>query len=100
MAKIDFWTLAEQIRLELGDRIEFLALLPRLCEEDGERLMRRVLSNDIQFITSACAEKSQEKLLRDGYSKAGVPMDAAHWIPVSMATEYLFREICLGKPAE
>lgn len=87
MAKIDFWTLAEQIRLELGNRIEFMALHPRLCEEDGERLMGRLLSDDIQFITPACAEKRQEKLLRDGFSKAGIPMDAAHWIPVGMAQE-------------
>lgn len=39
MAKIDFWALAERVRLELGDQIECLALHPRLCEEDGERLM-------------------------------------------------------------
>lgn len=39
------------------------------------------------FITPACAEKRQEKLLRDGFQKAGVSMDAAHWIPVSMAME-------------
>lgn len=87
MAKIDFWALAERVRLEIGEQIEFIALHPRLCEEDGERLMRRILSGDIAFITPACAEKRQEKLLRDGFEKAGVPMDAAHWIPVSMAQE-------------
>ena len=26
MAKIDFWTLAERVRMELGDEIEFLVL--------------------------------------------------------------------------
>jgi hypothetical protein len=87
MAKIDFWALVERVRLELGDRIEFMALHPRLCEEDGERLMGRILSDDILFLTSACAEKKQEKLLRDGFQKAGVPMDSVHWIPVSMAKE-------------
>lgn len=87
MAKIDFWALAERVRLELGDRVEFIALHPRLCEEDGERLMERILSDDIAFITPACAEKRQEKLLRDGFQKAGVPMDALHWLPVSMAQE-------------
>lgn len=87
MSKIDFWTLAEQIRLELDDSIEFLALHPRLCEENGERLMERVLSEDIRLITPACAEKRQEKLLRDGFAKAGVTMDASHWVPVSMAQE-------------
>jgi hypothetical protein len=87
MAKIDFWALAERVRLELGDRIDFLALHPRLCEDDGERLMGRILADDLLFITSACAEKRQEKLLRDGFAKAGVPMDERHWLPVSMAQE-------------
>lgn len=87
MARIDFWALAERVRLELGDRIEFMALHPRLCEEDGERLMRQILSDQIQFITPACAEKRQEKLLRDGFDKAGVPMDRPHWCPISMAQE-------------
>jgi hypothetical protein len=87
MEKIDFWALAERVRLELGDQIEFMALHPRLCEEDGERLMGRVLSDDIACITSACAEKKQQKLLREGFEKAGIPMDPLHWIPVSMAQE-------------
>ena len=87
MAKIDFWALAERVRLELGDRIEFMALHPRLCEEDGERLMGRILSDDILFLTPACAEKRQEKLLREGFAKAGVPMDADHWGSISMAQE-------------
>lgn len=87
MENIDFWALAERVRLELGDRIEFIALHPRLCEEDGERLMARLLADDILFLTPACAEKRQEKLLRDGFAAAGVPMDASHWLPVSMAQE-------------
>jgi hypothetical protein len=87
MAKIDFWALSERVRLELGEKIEFMALHPRLCEEDGERLMGQVLNDQIQFITPACAEKRQEKLLRDGFEKAGVPMDRPHWFPVSMAQE-------------
>jgi hypothetical protein len=87
MAKIDFWALAERVRLEMGDEIEFLALHPRLCEPDGERFMGRVLTDTIQFITPACAEKKQEKLLRDGFQKAGVPMDDAHWIPINMSLE-------------
>lgn len=87
MAKIDFWALAEQVRLELGDQIEFMALHPRLCEEDGERLMGHILSEGIVFITPACAEKRQEKLLREGFAKVGVPMDSDHWVPISMAQE-------------
>lgn len=87
MAKVDFWALAERVRLELGDQIEFMALHPRLCEPDGERLMSQILDRSVQFITPACAEKRQEKLLRDGFQKANVPMDHEHWSPVSMAQE-------------
>jgi hypothetical protein len=87
MAKIDFWALSERVRLELGDKVEFMALHPRLCEEDGERLMKQILNPSLKFITPACAEKRQEKLLKDGFAKAGVPMDEAHWLPVSMAQE-------------
>jgi hypothetical protein len=87
MEKINFWTLAERVRLELGDKVEFMALHPRLCEEDGERLMARVLTPTVQFITPACAEKKQAKLLRDGFANAGVPMDSEHWIPLSMAQQ-------------
>jgi len=87
MAKIDFWALSERVRLELGDKVEFMALHPRLCEEDGERLMKQILNPSLKFITPACAEKRQEKLLKDGFAKAGVPMDGAHWLPVSMAQE-------------
>lgn len=87
MANIDFWSLAERIRLDLGDKVEFLALHPRLCEEDGERLIKQILNPAILFITPACAEKRQEKLLKDGFEKANVPMDPEHWIPVSMASE-------------
>lgn len=87
MAKIDFWALAEQVRLELGERIEFMALHPRLCEENGEKLMGRVLADDILVITSACAEKKQAKLLREGFANAGVTMDDNHWLPLSMAQE-------------
>lgn len=96
MTGINFWALSERVRLELGDRIEFIALHPRLCEEDGERLMKQILTDKIQFITPACAPKKQEKLLRDGFAKAGVAMDSDHWIPVSIAketTETVFHRI-------
>jgi hypothetical protein len=50
--------------LELEDKGEFMALHPRLCEEDGERLMRRFPTPSIQVITPDCGEKRQEKLLQ------------------------------------
>ena len=96
MAKIDFWALSERVRLELSEKVEFMALHPRLCEEDGERFMKQVLSPSMKFITPACAEKRQQKLLKDGFAKAGVPMDEEHWVPVSMAqedTEAVFERI-------
>ena len=96
MTKIDFWELSERVRLELGDHVEFLVMHPRLCEEDGERLMAHLLDDSIQFITPACLEKKQAKLLRDGFQKANVPMDAGHWIPVNMSkqdTETVFAHI-------
>jgi len=96
MVNIDFWVLTERIRLELGEKLEFILLHPRLCEEDGERLMGRLLSDDLTVITSACAEKRQEKLLREGFNKAGVTMDPIHWIPVTMAqldTNTVFEKI-------
>ncbi len=96
MSKIDFWGLAERVRLELGEKIDFIALHPRLCEEDGERLMGQMLDEDLRVITPACAEKRQEKLLRDGFARAGVPMDPDHWQPVSLAqqdTEAAFERI-------
>ena len=73
-----------------------MALHPRLCEEDGERLMGQVLRPDLAVVTVACAEKRQEKLLRDGFARAGVPMDREHWFPVSMAqsdTDTVFSRI-------
>jgi len=104
MQKVDFWSLAERLRLECGDDIRFMALHPRLCEEDGERLMAQLLRPDLTVITPACAEKRQEKLLRDGFERAGVPMDREHWIPISMAqsdTDTVFAKVrtALAAPA-
>jgi hypothetical protein len=87
MTKIDFWALAERVRLEFEGKIEFMALHPRLCEPDGERFMSNILKEGIVYITPACKENKQQKLLRDGFEKAGVPMDADHWLPISMALE-------------
>lgn len=96
MEGIDFWALSDRIRFELGDKLEFIALHPRICEEDGERLMVRLLADDLTLLTPACAEKRQRKLLRDGFDKAKMPMDDAHWIPLSMAqkdTDTVYEEI-------
>ncbi|MDZ7837102.1 MAG: hypothetical protein U5N58_03645 [Actinomycetota bacterium] len=87
MEKIDFWSLSERIRLELDEKIDFLALHPKLCEEDGERFLGQVIPGDAIVITSACAEKKQRKLLRDGFENAGVDMNPDHWIPINMAQE-------------
>ncbi len=75
MSKIDFWKLAERVRLKLGDRIEFMALHPRLCEPDGDRFMAHIRKEGILFFTPACKKTKQEKLLCEGFAASGVPMD-------------------------
>ena len=94
MEKIDFWELAERIRLEIPH--DYLLLHPRLCEENGEALMQDLLKEGTVFVTPACAEKRQAKLLAAGFQKAGVSMDEKHWIPVALAmkdTEQAFQDI-------
>ncbi|MGQ9455270.1 MAG: hypothetical protein ACUVRS_10160 [Armatimonadota bacterium] len=94
MEKIDFWELAERIRLEIPH--DYLVMHPRLCEENGEALMADLLEPDTVYITPACDEKKQAKLLANGFMRGGVPMDAEHWIPVKMGlrnTDEVFEEI-------
>lgn len=96
MSKINFWELAERVRIELGEQVEFIALHPRLCEPDGERFLANVLKQGIRYITPACLETKQRKLLKEGFDMAGIPMDSAHWIPVAMGmqtTESVFEKI-------
>jgi len=94
MEKIDFWGLADRIRLELPH--DYLLLHPRLCEENGETLMQELLKPDTFYITPACLETRQKKLLEAGFRKAGIPMDEKHWLPVSIAqkeTDQAFADI-------
>ncbi|MFA4873882.1 MAG: hypothetical protein WC956_06300 [bacterium] len=94
MEKINFFDLMERLRLEVPH--DFMVLHPRLCEENGEALMRDLLKPDTIYVTPACNEKHQMKLLAAGFSKAGVPMDEKHWIPVTLAqkdTEQAFADI-------
>ena len=93
MKDIDFAELGERIRLELDH--DYMLMHPRLCEEDGEQLMQDLLKEDVVYITPACKEEKQAKLLRDGFAKAGVSMDG-HWRPVSISfktTDQAFDEI-------
>lgn len=94
MQKVDFWELSERIRMEVPH--DYMILHPRLCEEDGEALMENLIKMDTVYITPACAEKRQAKLLAAGFERAGVPMDENHWVPVSMAqksTTEVFEEV-------
>lgn len=94
MDKINFFELTERLRLEVPH--DYMLLHPRLCEENGEALMRDLLKPDTIYITPACNEKHQMKLLAAGFSKAGVPMDEKHWIPVTLAqkdTKQAFADI-------
>ena len=94
MKDINMGDLAERIRLELPH--DFMLLHPRLCEENGEKLMEDLLKENVIYITPACKEEKQKKLLKDGFQRAGVEMNEKNWIPISMSfknTEQVFEEI-------
>lgn len=93
MKDINFADLTERIRLELPH--DFLLLHPRLCEENGENLLGDLLKDGVVYITPACKEEKQKKLLRDGFQKAGINM-TDNWRPVSISfknTETAFNDI-------
>lgn len=95
MKDINFFELSERIRLELPH--DFLVMHPRLCEENGECLMENLLKNDgTKYYVLACKEEKQRKLLRDGYQKAGVPMNEDTFYPISLSfknTDQVFEEL-------
>lgn len=93
MKDIDFGELTERIRLELPH--DYMLLHPRLCEEDGENLMSDLLKDNVAYVTPACKEEKQKKLLRDGFERANVKM-GENWKPVSISfkdTETAFNDI-------
>ncbi|MFA3781582.1 hypothetical protein ABRY23_00795 [Melioribacteraceae bacterium 4301-Me] len=93
MKDINFGELSERIRLELPH--DYMLLHPRLCEENGENLLADLLKDNVLYVTPACKEEKQKKLLRDGFEKAGVKMDN-NWKPVSISfknTETAFNDI-------
>lgn len=93
MKEVDFQELSERIRLELPH--DYMLMHPRLCEESGENLMQDLLKDNVVYITPACKEEKQKKLLRDGFEKANVKM-GNNWKPVSLSfktTDQVFKEI-------
>ncbi|MDZ7763737.1 MAG: hypothetical protein U5K00_04835 [Melioribacteraceae bacterium] len=57
--------------------------------------MEDLIKDNVAYITPACKEEKQKKLLRDGFEKAGVKM-AENWKPVSISfkdTETAFGDI-------
>jgi len=93
MKDIDFGELSERIRMELSK--DYMLLHPRLCEEDDESMMEDLLKEDVFYVTPACKEEKQKKLLRDGFERAGVQMDR-NWRPVSLSfknTDQAFEDI-------
>ena len=93
MKDINFPELVERIRLELSH--DFMLLHPRLCEENGEKLMKDLLKDDVVYITPACKDENQKKLLREGFNLANVSMEN-HWKPICISqknTEDVFNEI-------
>lgn len=95
MEEIDFWELAEKLRFEFPDN--FMAFHPRLCEGNGEKLMADLLKDDKDYITVACKEEKQEKLLKNGYEYANLKMErGGNFLPVSLSfkdTDTVFEEI-------
>jgi hypothetical protein len=72
-----------------------MILHPRLCEENGESLMEDLLKDGVVYVTPACKEEKQKKLLRDGFERANVNMNS-NWKPVSISfktTETAFNDI-------
>ncbi|MFN3695520.1 MAG: hypothetical protein ACK4UV_10970 [Ignavibacterium sp.] len=93
MKDINFAELTERIRLELPH--DYMLLHPRLCEENGENLLADLLKDNVAYITPACKEEKQKKLLRDGFERANVQMNS-NWKPVSISfkdTETAFNDI-------
>jgi hypothetical protein len=93
MKDINFGELSERIRLELPH--DYMLLHPRLCEENGENLMSDLLKDNVLYITPACKEEKQKKLLRDGFERAGVQMKN-NWKPISISfktTDQAFNDI-------
>ena len=95
MKDLDLPQLAERIRMELPH--DYMLLHTRLCEANGEALMEDLLKNDgVVYITPACKIEKQAKLLRDGFQRAGVPMNEKTWKPVSIqfkTTDQAFADV-------
>jgi hypothetical protein len=95
MKEIDWPTLTERIRFEIPDK-QFMALHPRLCEEDGEQMMELLCRKDTRYVIAACKDKKQRKLLAAGFQRAGVPQDDEHFTPVELSfknTETAFEAV-------
>lgn len=93
MKDINFADLTERIRLELPH--DYMLLHPRLCEENGENLMSDLLKDNVAYVTPACKEEKQKKLLRDGFQRANIEMNH-NWKPVSISfknTDTAFNDI-------
>lgn len=95
MVNLSFPTFIERVRMEVPH--DYLVVHPRLCETNGEALMEDLLKNDgVTYITAACKVEKQAKLLRDGFQRAGVPMNDGVWKPVSIqfkTTEEAFNDV-------
>ena len=96
MKDIDFAELSERIRLEIPEAT-YMVLHPRICEKNAEEMMADLLKEGVKYFTVACKPERQEKLLRDGFQKAGVAMEKdRNWVPISVQfknTNQVFEEV-------
>ena len=75
MKDINFAELGERIRMELPH--DFMLMHPRLCEENGEQLMKDLLKDDVVYITPACkAEKTATRWFCIGKPANGKSLEA------------------------
>ncbi|OPX32879.1 hypothetical protein B1H10_06860 [candidate division KSB1 bacterium 4484_188] len=56
------------------------------CQQEGSimKMLEDLLKDDVYYVTPACKEEKQKKLLRDGFARAGVAMNS-NWKPVSIS---------------
>ena len=85
-----------------GSGLKYLRLpiwffTPEFAKKNAEEMMADLLKEGVKCFTVACKPERQEKLLRDGFQKAGVAMEKdRNWVPISVQfknTNQVFEEV-------
>jgi heterodisulfide reductase subunit A-like polyferredoxin len=67
---MDIWDFINRVRVELP--VEFGAIHPQLCEEDGDRFLADFLQAKRPLVIAACAPNMQYKMFRDAFAERGM----------------------------